>query len=130
MVIHDCNPIHSASSPIGKASNIVAEMTGALEAARLLQDRPDLAATIVTDNEMLFKGMNEWRFGWKRRGWRKADGKPVANLDLWKQLDDIASTLPLLKWQWVRGHAGNEFNEMADALASDAALVSKGQSGV
>jgi ribonuclease HI len=125
VVTHEGQQIYSASAPLGTATNVVAEMMAALKALLLVAMRPDLNVTIICDNEMLKRGMTEWVAGWKRKGWRKADGKPVANLELWKQLDALASTLPLLKWQWVRGHDGNEFNEVADSLASDAAERSR-----
>jgi ribonuclease HI len=96
-------------------------MTAVTEALRLLQARPDLVATISSDNQMLVRGMTEWLPGWKRRGWRKADNKPVTNRDLWQTLDGLASALPGLRWQWVKGHDGERFNEMADDLASNAA---------
>ncbi len=121
VVVHEDTAVHSASASIGKTTNVVAEMTGALRALESLRERPDINATIFSDNQMLIRGMTEWLSGWKRKGWRKSDGKPVLNADLWKALDSAASALPAVAWQWVRGHDGNEFNEMADGLASEAA---------
>ena len=62
------------------------------------------------------KGIHEWIHGWKRRGWLTADKKPVKNDDLWKRLDQ-ARLRREVDWRWVKGHAGHEFNERADALA-------------
>ncbi|MCR5877402.1 ribonuclease HI [Phenylobacterium sp. J367] len=69
-----------------------------------------------TDSQYVQKGIHEWIHGWKRRGWKTADGKPVKNDDLWKRLD-AARARHEVKWHWVKGHAGHELNERADALA-------------
>lgn len=79
-------------------------------------------ACILSDSELTVKGLNDWRQGWKARGWRKANGKPVANRDLWLRLDELASALAdSVSFHWVRGHAGHPLNEEADALANAAA---------
>ena len=57
--------------------------------------------------------------GWKSRGWRTADKKPVKNAELWQQLDQVlAQSGHDIEWRWVKGHAGNPGNERADALAN------------
>lgn len=63
------------------------------------------------------KGISEWISGWKRRGWKTADKKPVKNVDLWLRLDQLAG-LHEMSWHWVRGHDGHPENERADALAN------------
>jgi ribonuclease HI len=63
------------------------------------------------------KGISEWIHGWKARGWKTADKKPVKNDDLWKRLD-AARQRHEVHWRWVKGHAGHELNERADALAN------------
>ena len=75
---------------------------------------------LVTDSQYVQKGMSEWLAGWKRRGWRTADKKPVKNEDLWKELDALAQN-HRVEWHWVRGHAGHPDNERADALANKGA---------
>jgi len=62
------------------------------------------------------KGISEWIHGWKRRGWKTADNKPVKNDDLWRELDQLAA-LHQIQWLWVKGHAGHPENERADELA-------------
>jgi ribonuclease HI len=69
-----------------------------------------------TDSQYVQKGIHEWIHGWKKRGWLTADKKPVKNEDLWKRLD-AARLRHEVDWRWVKGHAGHEFNERADALA-------------
>ena len=62
------------------------------------------------------KGITEWIHGWKKRGWKKSDKKPVVNKDLWQQLDTLNNERDVT-WKWVKGHAGVDGNERADELA-------------
>ena len=70
-----------------------------------------------SDSTYVLKGITEWMAGWKARGWKTGDKKPVKNEDLWKRLDQ-ARLRHDVKWKWVKGHAGHELNEHADALAN------------
>ena len=69
-----------------------------------------------TDSKYVQQGIKEWIHGWKARGWKTADKKPVKNDDLWKRLDQ-ARLRHEVDWRWVKGHAGHELNERADELA-------------
>jgi ribonuclease HI len=80
-----------------------------------------------TDSQYLRQGITEWISGWKARGWKTADKKPVKNEDLWKRLD-LARTRHEVKWHWVKGHAGHPLNERADGLAR-AAIKSMREAG-
>ena len=91
------------------------ELTAVIEALNSLKRTCDV--TIHTDNEYVRKGITEWIHGWKQRGWKTADKKPVKNEDLWKRLD-AARARHDVKWHWVQGHAGHELNERADGLAN------------
>ena len=73
----------------------------------------------VSDSQYLVKGMNEWLPGWRARGWKRKGGR-IENLEMWQELDSIASTLSV-EWRWVRGHAGHPKNEYVDELAVHAA---------
>ncbi len=81
---------------------------------------------VYTDSEYVKKGMTEWLRGWKARGWKTADKKPVKNDDLWKVLDE-ASSRHRVSWHWVRGHAGHPENERADELARRGAREAAGK---
>jgi ribonuclease HI len=70
-----------------------------------------------TDSKYVLQGITEWLPGWKQRGWKTASKQPVKNEDLWRRLDD-AVTRHHIEWVWVKGHAGHEGNERADALAN------------
>jgi ribonuclease HI len=75
------------------------------------------SARVYTDSQYVIKGIEEWVGGWKARGWRTADKKPVKNQDLWERLDALAAQHSL-EWHWVRGHSGVPGNERVDALAN------------
>jgi ribonuclease HI len=90
------------------------EMMAVIEALRALK-RP-LAVRVHTDSQYVQKGISEWIHGWKKRGWKTADKKPVKNEDLWRTLDALAAQ-HRIEWHWVRGHAGHAENERADELA-------------
>lgn len=78
-----------------------------------------VAARIHTDSLYVLKGLTEWLPGWKKRGWKTADRKPVKNQDLWERLDAECAR-HTLEWQWVKGHSGHPENERVDALANAA----------
>jgi len=103
------------------------ELMAAIQALEALK-RP-CRVELHTDSQYVQKGIHEWIHGWKRRGWLTADRKPVKNDDLWKRLD-AARLRHQVDWRWVKGHAGHEFNERADALARQGmaeALAAGGQ---
>lgn len=74
---------------------------------------------LYTDSKYVQKGISEWLAGWKARGWKKADKKPVMNDDLWKMLDAEAARHEV-KWHWVKGHSGHPENDRVDQIANDA----------
>jgi ribonuclease HI len=103
------------------------EMMAVLVALNTLT-RP-CAVDIYTDSEYVKKGMTEWLRGWKARGWKTADKKPVKNDDLWKALDEAAGRHKI-DWHWVKGHAGHPENERADQLARDGIRKVKDQAAL
>jgi ribonuclease HI len=90
------------------------ELTAAIEALSALKRA--CAVELHTDSEYLRNGITQWIKGWKRNGWKTRDRKPVKNADLWQALDALVQTHKV-EWHWVRGHAGHDINERADALA-------------
>ena len=91
------------------------ELMGAIKA---LQYSPrDITLEIWTDSSYVKNGITDWIDGWKKRGWKTASRKPVANQDLWQQLDELRQTRDV-EWHWVKGHAGHLGNEKADELAN------------
>ena len=94
------------------------EMAAAIEGLRALKEPCEVE--IVTDSEYLMKGITEWIPGWKRRGWRTADKKPVMNRELWQRLEALAGRHQA-RWTWTKGHASHADNNRADELAAAAA---------
>ncbi len=90
------------------------ELMAAIQALTALT-RP-CSVDLHTDSQYVRQGITEWLPGWKARGWRTADKKPVKNDDLWKALD-AARLRHEVRWHWVKGHAGHPLNERADGLA-------------
>ena len=72
---------------------------------------------VTSDSTYVLKGIQEWMPNWKARGWKTASKKPVKNVDLWQQLDQLVE-LHTIDWQWVKGHSGHAENEIADQLAN------------
>ena len=79
------------------------------------------------DSQYVQKGITEWIHGWKQRGWRTADKKPVKNADLWMLLDELVQQHEI-SWHWVKGHAGDPGNERADLLANRGVELARSQS--
>jgi ribonuclease HI len=91
------------------------ELTAVIQALSALTRRCSVA--VYTDSEYVRNGITSWIHGWKKRGWRTADGKPVKNLELWQQLETLAGAHDV-QWHWVKGHSGDPGNERADRLAN------------
>ncbi|MGO4690809.1 RNase H family protein [Glaciibacter sp. 2TAF33] len=75
---------------------------------------------VLCDSQYVINSVTKWMPGWKKKGWRKGDGKPVLNLELLKEIDD-ALVGRRYKFEWVKGHANHPLNEAADARARAAA---------
>ena len=97
------------------------ELLAVISALKALKDKPELHGqlTLYTDSQYVQKGSTEWIRNWKRNSWKTSDKKPVKNRELWLQLDALASEFPVT-WAWVKGHAGNKYNERCDALTQKA----------
>jgi ribonuclease HI len=97
------------------------ELTAVIMALRALKTKPDVPrqAAVYTDSQYVQKGITEWIHTWKRNAWKTSDKKPVKNKELWEELDLLANEFPL-RWEWIKGHAGNEFNELCDTMTQEA----------
>ena len=74
---------------------------------------------IFTDSTYVKNGITEWMKNWKKNGWKNSSKKPVKNRDLWEKLDELCEANNV-SWKWVKGHSTNEFNNLADELATKA----------
>lgn len=100
------------------------ELTAVIEALGSLR-RP-CRVRLHTDSQYVQLGISEWMRNWVRRGWKTADNKPVKNADLWRRLAEL-SARHQVEWRWVKGHAGVDGNERADALANRGVDVALGR---
>lgn len=97
-----------------RTTNNRMELMAAIRGLEALK-RP-VRVRLYTDSTYLKDGITKWIDGWKRRGWKTADKRPVKNQDLWRRLE--AALAPhRVSWHWVKAHAGHDGNERADALA-------------
>lgn len=125
------NPGPGGWGAILRYGGVEKELSGG--AAQTTNNRMELMAAIAalealtrpsrvhlhTDSKYVTNGITQWIDGWRRRGWRTADKKPVKNVDLWQRLE--SATAPhQVRWHWVKGHAGHPENERADTLAREA----------
>jgi len=100
-----------------ESTNNRMELTAALRALQALKH--PCIVTVITDSEYLKNGITTWLKGWRARGWKTADRRPVANQDLWIALD-AAAAAHTMTWQWTRGHAGSRENERCHRLVVEA----------
>jgi ribonuclease HI len=102
-----------------RATNNIGELTAVLELFRATA-HVDEDLLVLCDSQYVINSVTKWMPGWKKKGWRKADGAPVLNRELLEQLDE-AVTGRRYRFEWVKGHVGHELNEAADIRARAAA---------
>ncbi|MEZ5352709.1 MAG: ribonuclease HI [Bryobacteraceae bacterium] len=95
------------------------ELTAAIRGLQALNEPCEVE--IKTDSEYMRNGITSWIKGWKRNGWKTGDKKPVANRELWEQLDREV-TRHTTTWVWTKGHANDAENNRCDELAQMAAV--------
>ena len=94
------------------------ELTAAIQALSVIKNTPSfsgLPVTVNIDSQYVKNGITVWIKGWKAKGWQTADKKPVKNVELWQTLYQLDQELHPA-WQWVKGHAGNTYNELCDSM--------------
>ena len=103
-----------------RATNNQGELMAVLDLLHATADADTEPLLILCDSQYVINSVTQWMPGWKRRGWRKSDGKPVLNRELLEALD-AALAGRSVRFEWVKGHAGHPLNEAADARARSAA---------
>jgi ribonuclease HI len=106
------------------ATNNRMELTAAVEGLRALKCACQV--TVLTDSDYVRRGITEFLPRWKNNGWRNSSGKPIANQDLWEELDELTEYHRVI-WVHVRGHSGQADQELCDTLATNAAQRVKGK---
>jgi ribonuclease HI len=116
--------IREGGGRVEDTTNNRMEMTAVIEGATALielinslqQSSSTYSVTVCTDSQYVAYNFEEYLPEWKKRGWRKGNGQPVLNKDLWKKLDGLIPEFQSFSFRWVRGHALDRLNERADAI--------------
>ncbi len=126
VVVDGQKVIHKAGYKYGQTTNNRMELMGVVKAmewidGKATDGKSDVGRCYIhMDSQYVQLGMTGWLANWKKKGWKTATKKPVVNQDLWMQLDKLQQKLPMVQFQWVRGHNSNKFNELADKLCEEA----------
>ena len=99
------------------ATNNQMELLAAIKGLEELKVACDV--TLYTDSQYVVSGVTQWMTNWKKNNWRTSNKQPVKNKELWQRLEEL-SQFHQVHWQWVKGHSGNNGNELADELANQA----------
>lgn len=132
VVVRDGDAREQVSAHSPSTTNNIMELTAVLEAMRFIPEPERF--TIISDSKYVVNGLTKWMPKWKKNGWRKRppmnaewhrrnpqkQDSPIANLELWKLLDQHFDPTRM-SIEWVRGHHLSEFNEIADRLAGQEA---------
>ena len=93
------------------------ELSAAIMALKKIKTNSEVV--IYTDSTYVKNGITEWVLKWKENGWKNSNKEPVKNKDLWEKLDNLCEQ-NTINWKWVKGHASNKYNNLADELATKA----------
>lgn len=114
--------LFEASDSDEHTTNNIMELTAVLEGLEFLveeySDHSQLTIHVYSDSKYVVEGMKSWVFGWKRRGWKKADNKTPENVQIWQALDQVRDNFADVFFYWVKGHSGHPQNERVDELAN------------
>ena len=126
IILRNNKPIVSLMHNGGNSTNNRMELYAVIMTLPHLPTDADVV--LYTDSQYVHKGITEWMSGWVKRNWTTSSGKPVKNVDLWKQLATLLSKYPLVQIQWIKAHQDRvakndrstdwEWNTMADELAN------------
>ncbi|MFV0948953.1 ribonuclease HI [Wolbachia endosymbiont of Nasonia giraulti] len=95
------------------------ELTAVINGLKVLKFPCNIS--LCTDSLYVKCGITEWISKWKMNGWKTSNKKSVKNIELWKELDDVALQHEI-NWKWVKAHNGDKYNEEADSLARKAII--------
>lgn len=112
-IILDGEKIEKISGSEDNTTNNRMELTAVISALKYVKDKN---LEIYTDSKYAKDGIEKWISNWKKNGWKTANKQDVKNKDLWDELDQLNSKKNV-QWNWVKGHANNQYNNMADELA-------------
>ena len=111
------NKQKNISGSVKNTTNNRMELSAAIMALEEVNTNSEI--TIYTDSNYVKNGITEWVLKWKENGWKNSNKEPVKNKDLWEKLDNLCEQ-NTINWKWVKGHASNKYNNLADELATKA----------
>ncbi len=118
VVINDTLSLNGSGGMLATTNNQM-ELTAVIEGLKVIPN--EYPVVVYTDSSYVVNAFEKgWIAGWRKRNWLKADGEPVANRELWEGLLSAMDAHPPVRFVWLKGHAGNPYNEMCDRLAVDA----------
>ena len=112
-IIIDGEKIEKISGSSENTTNNRMELIAVISALKFVNSKK---IELYTDSKYTKDGIEKWIFNWKKNGWQTANKQEVKNIDLWKDLDELNQE-KTVQWNWVKGHAGDKYNNMADELA-------------
>ncbi len=125
-VYRDGVEVHSNCGGMPDSTNNIMELTGMLMAIRWAATQGE-PVHILCDSQYVVNGCNDWRHGWKKKGWKRGETKELANADLWQQIDAVLDGKKHITIGWVKGHVGITGNERADELATMGMEIARGE---
>lgn len=119
LIEYNDKKIDGAGGELGATNNKM-EMTAFINAMKKIIELGFNEEKILfcLDSQYVINGTTEWMSGWKKRGWKKANG-PLLNKELWQEIDQLVPNFPNMEFQWVKGHAGQAGNEYVDSLLNE-----------
>jgi ribonuclease HI len=115
-----CDTIFTIKGGVKRSTNNIMEMTAVLNALKKCLELNEINVVIYTDSNYVKMGITTWIKNWKINGWKNAQGKPVANKELWVAIDTLVKDMNV-EWKWVKAHNGEPMNELVDTLARECA---------
>ena len=117
-IVIDGKKVHELGGRSDKATNNQMELSAPIGGLKYLKKiKYDGHIEIFSDSKYVILGITEWIFNWQKNNWRNAAKKPVVNQELWEELYELTKLFKI-KWTYVKGHAGIEYNERADVIAT------------
>jgi len=123
VLLFDGKEVRLSGGEVSTTNNRM-ELTAVIKALSHINENSDLktrSVEIFTDSQYVKNGLTQWIFNWIKNGWKTAAKKPVKNKEYWLALKEEADKLEL-KWNWVKGHSGDEYNELCDSLVEEERL--------
>lgn len=119
LILRDDGIISQFGSNIYTTNNIM-EMTAVLEGMKYMIENNFDTASIHTDSNYVKQGITLWSKKWIVNNWKSSTGKPIKNIELWKNIINLNNQLNI-SWKWVKAHDIDKYNNMVDNIANNAA---------